>query len=220
MIELDGVTKTFRQGDEEIHALRSCTLSIGPGRFVAIIGPSGSGKSTLLTIMGGLRTPTDGSVSLGGTRLEEAGEKERAKIRFTQVGFILQASSLVPFLTVADQLLLHGKVSGNPASPQRREELLTKLGIADIAAKYPADLSGGQRQRVAIATALIHDPAIILADEPTASLDSERAFEITELLANLTHEFGKTTVMVTHDERLLGYCDEVYRMEDGTLHRA
>lgn len=220
MIELTDVTKTFQQGDEEIHALRSCTMTVEPGRFVAIIGPSGSGKSTLLTIMGGLRTPTTGSVRLDGVALEDASAKERAKIRFASVGFILQASSLVPFLTVGDQLRLHGKVAGQEIDPGRRTDLLTKLGIDDIAGKYPGDISGGQRQRVAIATALIHDPAIILADEPTASLDSERAFETTELLADLTHEFGKTTIMVTHDERLLRYCDEVFRMEDGTLHKA
>lgn len=220
MIELTDVTKTFQQGDEEIHALRSCTMTVEPGRFVAIIGPSGSGKSTLLTIMGGLRTPTTGSVRLDGVALEDASAKERAKIRFASVGFILQASSLVPFLTVGDQLRLHGKVAGKEIDPGRRTDLLTKLGIDDIAGKYPGDISGGQRQRVAIATALIHDPAIILADEPTASLDSERAFETTELLADLTHEFDKTTIMVTHDERLLRYCDEVFRMEDGTLHKA
>lgn len=220
MIELTDVTKTFQQGNEEIHALRSCTMTVEPGRFVAIIGPSGSGKSTLLTIMGGLRTPTTGSVRLDGVALEDASAKERAKIRFASVGFILQASSLVPFLTVGDQLRLHGKVAGQEIDPGRRTDLLTKLGIDDIASKYPGDISGGQRQRVAIATALIHDPAIILADEPTASLDSERAFETTELLADLTHEFGKTTIMVTHDERLLRYCDEVFRMEDGTLHKA
>lgn len=220
MIELTDVTKTFQQGDEEIHALRSCTMTVEPGRFVAIIGPSGSGKSTLLTIMGGLRTPTTGSVRLDGVALEDASAKERAKIRFASVGFILQASSLVPFLTVGDQLRLHGKVAGKEIDPGRRTTLLAKLGIDDIAGKYPGDISGGQRQRVAIATALIHDPAIILADEPTASLDSERAFETTELLADLTHEFDKTTIMVTHDERLLRYCDEVFRMEDGTLHKA
>lgn len=220
MIELTDVTKTFQQGDEEVHALRSCTMTVEPGRFVAIIGPSGSGKSTLLTIMGGLRTPTTGSVRLDGVALEDASAKERAKIRFASVGFILQASSLVPFLTVGDQLRLHGKVAGQEIDSGRRTDLLTKLGIDDIAGKYPGDISGGQRQRVAIATALIHDPGIILADEPTASLDSERAFETTELLADLTHEFGKTTIMVTHDERLLRYCDEVFRMEDGTLHKA
>lgn len=217
MIELRGVSKTFRQGEEDIHALRTCDFTASPGRLIAIIGPSGSGKSTLLTIMGGLRTPSEGSVILDGVRLDDAPEKRRAQIRFTKVGFILQASSLVPFLMVADQLRLHGKVEGKEISADRQDKLLAALGITDIAGKYPAELSGGQRQRVAIATALIHDPAIILADEPTASLDSERAFEITELLAKLTHELDKTTIMVTHDERLLDFCDEVFRMEDGTL---
>ncbi len=217
MIELANVTKTFTQGDEKIHALKNTNFRAEPGELVAVIGPSGSGKSTFLTIAGGLQTPTEGRVTLGGKRLDNAGHKERSRIRFDKLGFVLQGSSLVPFLTVAEQLILHDKVAGKKPDLARRDELLRELGIEKLAKKYPSDLSGGERQRVAIATALMHDPEVILADEPTAALDSSRAMEIVALLRDLTHEKKKATVMVTHDQRLLQFCDRVCEIRDGVL---
>lgn len=217
MITLKGVSKDFTQGEETIHALRTTDFEAHPGELVAIIGPSGSGKSTFLTILGGLQTPTTGEVTLAGANIGQASERERSQVRFEHLGFILQASSLVPFLKVGEQLLLHDRVARRSSNLQRRDELLESLGITKLANKYPADLSGGERQRVAIATALMHDPEIILADDPTAALDSERAFETIKLLREVTHATQKTTIMVTHDQRLLEYCDRVYRIVDGVL---
>lgn len=217
MLTLTNVSKDFSQGSDTIHALKTTNFEAIPGEFVAIIGPSGSGKSTFLTILGGLQTPTTGEVSIAGHNISQASEKERARVRFNNVGFILQASSLVPFLKVNEKLLLHDKVAKTSPDLERRDMLLETLGVSHLAKKYPSELSGGERQRVAIATALMHDPDIILADEPTAALDTDRAFETTKLLRDLTHELNKTTIMVTHDRRLLSYCDRIYRIVDGVL---
>lgn len=217
MIELKNVSKTFKQGTEEIHALKNTNFTAVPGEFVAIIGPSGSGKSTFLTIIGGLQSASTGSVVLAGERVDNLNARQRSKIRFEKLGFILQASSLVPFLKVEEQLLLHAKAAGQKADLTRREHLLQELGVAKLAKKYPSELSGGERQRVAIATALMHNPDVILADEPTAALDTERALDTCRLLRDLTHEYQRTTIMVTHDRRLLEYCDRVYEMRDGVL---
>lgn len=217
MISLTDVTKDFQQGSETIHALRHTNFEAHPGEFVAVIGPSGSGKSTFLTILGALQSPTSGHVVLAGTDITNASDKERTKARFEHLGFIFQASSLVPFLRVEEQLQFHDKVAGASSDHRHRTELLKELGITKLAKKYPADLSGGERQRVAIASALIHNPEVILADEPTAALDSEKAFDTVKLLRRITHEQNKTTVMVTHDQRLLPYCDRVYQIVDGVL---
>ncbi|AOG27793.1 ABC transporter ATP-binding protein [Cutibacterium avidum] len=217
VLRLDGVSKQFNDGDETIQALAETDLSLNRGEFVGILGPSGSGKSTLLTIMGGLRTPSTGEVIIDDQPFSALPEKKRARMRFAKLGFVLQASGLVPFLTVGDQFVLHGKVDHAPLDRARRDELLESLKIPRYVDAYPGDLSGGERQRVAIATALYHDPEIVLADEPTASLDTEKAFDVAEILADQTHSRGKCTVMVTHDERLVDHCDRVLRMADGVL---
>ncbi|WEG72424.1 ABC transporter ATP-binding protein [Vagococcus intermedius] len=217
LLELSHVTKTFEDGNQKIEALKATSFSVDKGEFVAVIGPSGSGKSTFLTIAGGLQSPSTGEVLVNGHPLSTEKEKVRASLRLKEIGFILQASNLIPFLTVSDQFVLVDKI-GEKNEPKMDKMLLLKdLGIADLAQKYPADLSGGQRQRVAIARALYHNPSVILADEPTASLDSEKAFEVVEILARETKEKQKATVMVTHDTRLLDYCDKVYEMRDGEL---
>jgi len=171
----------------------------------------------LLTIIGGLLTPSGGDVILNDQVITNLKEKERSHIRLKEIGFILQASNLVPFLTVADQLKLLDKVKKNNMNKDQLEELYDDLGIKELRKKYPSDLSGGERQRVAIAKALYSNPSIILADEPTASLDSDRAFEVMELLKNETKNKQTTTIIVTHDIRLVGYCDKVYNMVDGVL---
>lgn len=215
-IEFKNVTKSFQDGDATIEALKNTNFSVKKGEFVAIIGPSGSGKSTFLTIAGGLQAPSNGEVLINGKTFSGKKEKERAKLRFDEIGFILQSSNLVPFLSVKNQLKLVDKVSKSKAMT-KGGELLKQLGVASLVNKYPEELSGGERQRVAIVRALYHDPTIILADEPTASLDTDKAFEVVKILAEETKEKNKATIMVTHDLRLVDYCDKVYLMEDGVL---
>lgn len=217
LIEAKNVSKTFQDGSKEIEALKDTSLSIEAGEFVAIVGPSGSGKSTLLTILGGLQQPSEGEVLIDEEDFSEVSDKDRTELRFKKIGFILQASNLVPFLTVENQLRLVDKVDGDKFDQEKADNLLEALNIEDLRDKYPNDLSGGERQRVAIARALFHEPSVILADEPTASLDTERAIEVVEILARETKDKDKATIMVTHDERLIGYCDKVYSMEDGKL---
>jgi putative ABC transport system ATP-binding protein len=217
VLELKQVKKTFGSGHTQVEALKETNFSAEKGELIAIIGPSGSGKSTLLTIIGGLLSPTSGAVTINNKNLAEINEKERSRIRLKEIGFILQASNLIPFLTVADQLKLLDKVKKGNMNKSQLEELYKDLGIGDLRTKYPADLSGGERQRVAIAKALYSNPSVILADEPTASLDSDRAYEVMELLKNETKNKNTTTIVVTHDTRLVVYCDKVYNMTDGVL---
>ncbi|SFB87830.1 putative ABC transport system ATP-binding protein [Alkalibacterium subtropicum] len=217
LIELKDVKKTFQDGRKMIEALKPTNFSVEQGEFVAVIGPSGSGKSTFLTIIGGLQTPTEGKVFIREDKFSELDEKDRAKKRFNEIGFILQASNLIPFLTVKDQLKLVNKIEKSKLDEAKVENLLSELGIDHLMDKYPSDLSGGEKQRAAIARAMYHNPTVILADEPTASLDTDRAFEVVEILARETKKEKKATIMVTHDERLTDYCDAVYTMKDGVL---
>lgn len=217
VLTLEGVAKEYVQGSESVQALEPTSLALAAGELVGILGPSGSGKSTLLTIMGGLRTPTQGAVLIHGAPFSELEEKERARVRHARLGFVLQAAGLVPFLRLRDQFVLHDRVARSRARRAHRDQLVDELGLGGRLEAYPEQMSGGERQRAAIAVALYHDPDIILADEPTAALDSSRARTVAELLAAQTHEWGKATVMVTHDERLLDVCDRVLVMSDGVL---
>ena len=217
ILELNNVTREFTQGSETIYALRETNFSVKAGEFVAVIGPSGSGKSTFLTIAGGLRNPTRGTVKVNGLDITDLSKKELSAVRLQHIGFILQASNLVPFLTVEKQLQLFDKVTKNKPNKKAARALYKELGIEKLQKKYPSDLSGGERQRVAIAKVLYSNPGLILADEPTASLDTTKAFEVVKLLARETKERGKATIMVTHDERLISFCDRVYEMHDGVL---
>ncbi|EMW6189454.1 ABC transporter ATP-binding protein [Enterococcus faecium] len=215
-IEFKEVEKSFQDGDQVVKALKETTMSIDKGEFVAIIGPSGSGKSTFLTLAGGLQTPSSGSVFINDQEFSNQKESERVKLRFKEIGFILQASNLVPFLTVKKQLLLVDKIK-HERRQKEAKELFEQLGVDKLINKYPEELSGGERQRVAIARALYNDPSIILADEPTASLDSEKAREVVDILAKESKEKNKATIMVTHDTRLIDKCDRIFMMEDGVL---
>ncbi len=215
-IELKQIKKYYKDGQETIEALKETNLTIKKGEFVAVVGPSGSGKSTFLTIIGGLQEPSEGQVWLNNQPFSTRKEKERAKMRFDQVGFILQDSNLVPFLKIKDQLRLVDQID-HEKQREDANDLFEQLGIGSLANKYPEELSGGQRQRVAIARALYNDPTIILADEPTASLDTERAFEVVQLLAKEAKEKNKAILMVTHDRRLIAYCDRLLVIEDGLL---
>lgn len=214
VLTIENVQKKFKDGDTEIVALEETSFTAEKGEFIAIIGPSGSGKSTFLSIAAGLQKPTQGRVMINDKPFSEKKEKERARIRFDEVGFILQASNLIPFLKVSDQLKLVDKLSKKEKSPL---DLLELLGIEKLKNKFPEQISGGEKQRVAIARALYNNPSIIFADEPTASLDSKRAMDVVDVLAKMTKQQNKTTIMVTHDLRLIDQCDKVYEMNDGVL---
>lgn len=218
VLEFINVTKSYQDGNKEIEALKETNFKIEEGKFIAIIGPSGSGKSTFLTLAGGLQTPSKGQIIINGKDYTNLSEKERSKLRFNDIGFVLQASNLVPFLTAKQQLELVDRINKQKRQKlQDQKSLFKELGIDHLENKLPKDLSGGERQRLAIARALYNNPAIILADEPTASLDSDRAFEVVDLLLKECKEKNKSIIMVTHDNRMIEKCDHVYRMKDGIL---
>lgn len=215
-IKFKQVSKEFKDGKDTVQVLQETNIAIEAGEFVAIIGPSGSGKSTFLTLAGGLQKPTQGEIFINDQDISKIPEKELGQLRLKEIGFILQDSNLVPFLNVKDQFNLFDRVM-NKSRADQRDALLDQLGLSDLANKYPEELSGGQRQRVAIAKSLYNDPAVILADEPTASLDSDRAFEVVDILAEESKNKSKAIVMVTHDQRLIKKCDRVLEMVDGVL---
>ena len=218
VLEFINVTKSYQDGNKEIEALKETNFKIEEGQFIAIIGPSGSGKSTFLTLAGGLQTPSKGQIIINGKDYTNLSEKEKAKLRFNDIGFVLQASNLVPFLTAKQQLELVDRINKQKRQTlQDQKSLFKELGIDHLENKLPKDLSGGERQLLAIARALYNNPAIILADEPTASLDSDRAFEVVDLLLKECKEKNKSIIMVTHDNRMIEKCDHVYRMKDGIL---
>ena len=218
VLEFINVTKSYQDGNKEIEALKETNFKIEEGQFIAIIGPSGSGKSTFLTLAGGLQTPSKGQIIINGKDYTNLSEKERAKLRFNDIGFVLQASNLVPFLTAKQQLELVDRINKQKRQIlQDQKSLFKELGIDHLENKLPKELSGGERQRLAIARALYNNPAIILADEPTASLDSDRAFEVVDLLSKECREKNKSIIMVTHDNRMIEKCNHVYRMKDGIL---
>ncbi|SEK96299.1 putative ABC transport system ATP-binding protein [Carnobacterium iners] len=218
-LRLKNVSKTYQEGEFETIALNDVTLAVNPGEFIAIIGPSGSGKSTFLSVSGALLQPTKGEVSINDVAISTLKEKELSKVRLEQIGFILQTSNLIPYLTVLDQLLIVKRMGGKVTAQAKKYalHLLSDLGMASKIKKFPNELSGGERQRVAIARSFMNDPELILADEPTANLDTKRANEVVQLIAQEVKSRGKAAIMVTHDERMLKYCDRIYRIEDGIL---
>ncbi|REE78637.1 putative ABC transport system ATP-binding protein [Paenibacillus taihuensis] len=218
-LQISNVTKYYAEGSNRISALEKVSISVEPGELVAVVGPSGSGKSTFLSIAGALLKASEGEVNLNGHLLSKLSEKELSNVRLKEIGFIMQSSNLVPYLNVLDQLLLVKKMSGKVRAEDRTfaVKLLEELGLGSKLKSFPEELSGGEKQRTAIARALINNPNVVLADEPTASLDTKRAHEVVSLIANEVKSRRKAAIMVTHDERMLEYCDKVYRMEDGRL---
>lgn len=216
MLKIENVTKKFEDGKSSILAVDNISLELEKGTFAAIVGPSGSGKSTLLTIMGALQRPSEGTIELDGTNLYTVSEKRRSEIRFNNLGFVLQGSNLIPYLTIEEQFLLKLKKS-KLKDKTLYADLLSKLGISDLKHKYPDEISGGERQRVAIALSLILKPDIVLADEPTASLDTDKSFDVVAMLKEITQTMNTTVVMVTHDTRMLEQCDRIFEIIDGKL---
>lgn len=219
-IQLSHINKSFGHQTSRVQVLSDINFSAHAGQLSLVIGPSGSGKSTFLTIAGGLQTPNSGKVLLNQQSLPALTPKQRDALRLNQIGFILQAYNLVPYLTVREQFKLADRVKkqGN-LSATALQDLLQRLGIRELQKKYPDQLSGGQKQRVAIARALYTDPEIVLADEPTAALDSERVKEIGRLFADLAKTQHKAIIVVTHDLRLRQYADRVYQLMDGKISR-
>ena len=219
-IELHKISKVYGKGDNAVTAVSNIDFQADAGEVVLLEGPSGAGKSTLLTIMGALQNATSGQVLVEGQEINHLSEKKRARLRLAKIGFVLQAYNLVPYLTVKNQFTLVDKVkkTGN-LSKQDLQELLADLDIANLVNKYPDQLSGGQQQRVAIARALYANPAILLADEPTASLDSGRVAQVGALFQHLAQSQHKAIILVTHDARLEKYSQHIYRMLDGQLNQ-
>lgn len=217
LIELKQVSKVYGHGVSQVRALQEVNFAAAPGELNLVVGPSGSGKSTFLTIAGGLQTPTSGQVLIDSQDIAQLTAKQRDHLRLTRLGFVLQAYNLLPYLTVHQQFELVDRVKKDNLTPAALQTLLTELGIDQLQAKYPDQLSGGQNQRVAIARALYANPAIVLADEPTAALDSQRVQVVGQLFKTLAVKHHKAVVIVTHDQRLAAFADHCYQIEDGQM---
>ncbi|MFP3358531.1 ABC transporter ATP-binding protein [Planococcus sp. SIMBA_143] len=215
------IRKTFKTGEVAEEILKGIDLSLTQGEITALVGASGSGKSTLLTIAAGLQPASGGEIHFNGEELTAMNQEQIRQIRAESFGFVFQSAHLVPFLTAEEQLLFMLETAGSPLSKkQRREEadkMLHSVGMGHRKTAYPASLSGGEKQRVAIARAIVHQPKLLFADEPTASLDSIKSHEVMELLQQLTKTLNIATLMVTHEEDMLAYADRVITMKDGRL---
>ncbi|MBC1443557.1 ABC transporter ATP-binding protein [Listeria seeligeri] len=216
---MKNISKSYQDGEQVVEVLKNVSLEVEQGEFVAIVGPSGAGKSTFLSIAGALLSPTTGEIMIGGKGLSNLSNKELTKVRLDKVGFIFQGANLIPYLNVRDQLLLIAELAGQKGSKSKEKAvvLLKELGLDARQNNYPESLSGGEKQRVAIARALMNNPDIILADEPTASLDANRGHKVVQMIADEVKRKNKAAIMVTHDERVLDLVDRVIRIEDGYL---
>lgn len=216
-IRLESVSKLYGTGAGVVRALDAISLDVEPGTSLSIIGPSGCGKSTLLGLMGGLDIPSTGQVWVGAHEVSGMSEGERARLRRAELGFVFQADNLFPFLTAAENVGLQAALRGLPDGRERCAGILTRLGLGDELDKLPDQLSGGQRQRVAVARVLAHRPTLILADEPTGSLDAENAKVVIDLLLAAQEELGTTLVVVTHDVEIARTLDRTVSLLDGRL---
>jgi len=211
------LTKTYAEGAAGVPALRGIDLDVHAGELVMLVGPSGSGKTTLLSIMGCILSPSSGSVRIAGTEVSTANQKQLAKVRLEHIGFVFQGFNLFPTLTAGEnvELMLDLKGISGESAKARARQVLEQVGIGDKYETFPSDLSGGQKQRVAIARALAGDPNIVLADEPTAALDTRTGQNVMRMVSDLAHQEGRAVVIVTHDLRLLEFADRSVRIEDG-----
>ena len=220
ILRVQDVTKTYGEGHTAVTAVAHASLSVREGEFVSLLGPSGSGKTTLISMIGGLLTPTSGSIELGSVDVSTLSKRDLTAFRAQRVGFVFQASNLVPFLTARENLLYVAtlrKDHDRKKAQKRADELLGELGLTDRRGNLPEQLSGGERQRVAIGRALMNDPDLVLVDEPTASLDTALGRQVVQLLAREIKDRGKTGIMVTHDLRMVEYTDQVFEILDGKL---
>lgn len=218
-LETRDVKKVYGSGNLVTTAVHSVSLNVKPGEFLALVGPSGSGKTTMLSMLAALLRPTAGHIFIDGQELSKMSDDQRTKFRREKIGFTFQANNLLPYLTARENVDLMLRLNGtyDKAGEKRVIELLERLGLGERMNNLPRQLSGGQQQRVAIARALVHNPAVVLADEPTAALDTERAHQVVQTFANLIHEQKRAGIMVTHDLRMVQYADRVVQMMDGNV---
>ncbi|GIZ10073.1 ABC transporter ATP-binding protein [Flavobacterium sp. UMI-01] len=218
LIKITNITRNFTLGDETVYVLKGIDLEINKGEYVALMGPSGSGKSTLMNLLGCLDTPTSGTYILNGKDVSQMKDNELAAIRNKEIGFVFQTFNLLPRMNALDNVALPMIYAGyrKPERTARAQEVLTQVGLADRMDHQPNQLSGGQRQRVAVARALVNNPSIILADEPTGNLDSKTSVEIM-MLFNEIHSKGNTVILVTHEEDIAAYAHRVIRLRDGKI---
>lgn len=219
ILEVNHLSKTYGKGDTMVKALDDVSFSVEQGEFVAIIGPSGSGKSTLLHILGGVDTPTSGSVIVGEEDISKLNETALAIFRRRQIGLVYQFYNLIPILTVEENLTLPLLLDGRKPDKKQIETLVNRLGLSNRLTHLPNQLSGGQQQRVSIGRALINNPALMLADEPTGNLDSENSKEIVSLLRQFNKELNQTVIIITHDEKIALSADRIISIEDGKITR-
>lgn len=217
ILEVTNLCKTYGNGDTMVKALDNVSFSVEKGEFVAIIGPSGSGKSTLLHILGGVDVPTSGSVVINQTDISNLDETALAIFRRRQIGLIYQFYNLIPILTVQENLTLPLLLDGRKPDKKQIDTLVKRLGLENRLDHLPNQLSGGQQQRVSIGRALVNNPALMLADEPTGNLDSENSKEIISLLRQFNKEFNQTVIIITHDEKIANSADRVITIEDGKI---
>ena len=215
VLELKNIIKNYPDGENVNEVLKDISFQVKKGEFAAIMGPSGAGKSTLLTIMGALLSPSSGTVLLNNQDISHFSKKQQTQLRLNEIGFIFQNSDLIPYLKISEQLQFIQKISDK--KPTDAIAILKQLGLGHRLNSYPNALSGGEKQRVAIARAFINQPDLILADEPTASLDSKRGREVVQIIQETVHQQNKAAVMVTHDERVLDLVDSIWQIEDGRL---
>lgn len=216
ILYMEKVSKAYRDGMNERVILSNLNLAVGKGEFIAVVGPSGAGKSTFLSIAGGLLSPDSGEVKIQDHNISSESQKNLTDIRRKEIGFIFQSHQLLPYLTVREQLELIRKMNKQAPSGEV-EELLADLDLTECQKRYPKQLSGGENQRTAIARAFMNHPSLILADEPTASLDAKRGFQVVDMIRKEVKKYQKAGVIVTHDERVLGLVDKIYDLTDGRL---
>jgi putative ABC transport system ATP-binding protein len=211
------VTRRYGSGEAAVDALRGVTLDVPRGQFAAIMGPSGSGKSTLMHVLAGLDQPTTGTVHIAGENITKLNDAQLTKLRRAHIGFVFQAFNLLPTLTAEENILLPLQLAGRTVDQAWYDAVVERVGLADRTKHRPSELSGGQQQRVAVARALVSEPTVLFADEPTGNLDSKSSHEVLELLRDAAVSFGQTTVMVTHDNDAAAAADRLVHIEDGLI---